>query len=143
MSLNIRVTFTTQTLQEMTNKSRRQIQALRPEIDAAVGQELKKCVQEEFDKLSKRGSGADGRRWDDIKPETKQRKRSSLIGVQSGHMKNSLTTMANNRGVRVEYAASYAKYFDAHRKLIPDKLPRTWENRLEKVAQKVVDRKFR
>lgn len=143
MAMSVRVGFTTQKLQEMTNKSRRQIQAIRSEIDQAIGQELKKCVQEEFDKLSRRGSGADGRKWFDITPETKQRKGSSLIGVRTGHLKNSLTTAVNNRGVRVEYVASYAQYFDEHRKLMPDKLPLTWENRLSKVAQKIVNQRMR
>lgn len=143
MPVAVRATLSTKKLQEMSGQSRRKIQSIRSEIDSAIGYELRRCAAEEFDKLSRRGSGADGRKWADDKPETKKRKKTNLIGVETGEMQRSLTSSVNNRGVRVEYTAEYAQYFDENRKLLPDKLPMTWENRVTKAAQRVIDNRLR
>lgn len=84
---------------------------------------------------------------------------SSQIGVDTGLMRNSSTpgfrgsktvgketrqssTLFDLRAteVTVGYNSNYAKHFDAQRPLMPERIPRKWQDTLDRRAQEWVDR---
>lgn len=139
MANKLRVTFTTKGLMEATGASRRQVQRAREAFDVAIRDELKAIADEDFAKKSL-GARSAGIKWKPLAASTVRRKRSTVIGVDTGEMKKSQSVRVNNRGVTISYGTDHAVFFDEKRPILPDDLPASWRKRLEKAGQQAMDR---
>ena len=125
-------------------------------------------VQQNFEKLSRRGTGVDGTKWKELEVETeiakakkgnwkprdkkgqKKTPPKSQIGVDTGLMRNAVVpgysggdkiynVDARERRVTVGFGRVDAKHFDKLRPLIPERTPEAWVQEMEGILGDFVE----
>ncbi|ODA29259.1 hypothetical protein [Planctopirus hydrillae] len=94
-------------------------------------------AREEFQQLSTTRRGRSGLTWKPLK-----RPRAGPIGVLTGELKRSIKLAAKNKRVRksasVYYTALAARFFERYRKLLPSKVPRDVQARMEAILSEAL-----
>ncbi len=114
----------------------------------AVAGELKKVVEEDFEKRAVGGVGADGRKWKALSPNYLAYKIANnfytTIGRKTGGMRKHFLVWADDDGVVATFEETEHCYkFDNIRPLLPDHLPDSWEKRLSKAGETALDKFFK
>jgi hypothetical protein len=126
-------------LQDHLGQTERAFRAALPALLNASSDILKQRIGDDFDTKASGGTGADGTQWAPLtaayaSTKTAQRLRRQ-IGLRTGELRESLTTLGNTGETRVGFAAAHANLFDERRPLIPTPLPRSWMREIERHAE--------
>jgi len=141
---NLVVDFPFQQIRDLASRSRLALDRKRQAIQQTLGMVVKNLVLDAFNVKSHGGRGADGITWLPDKPSTAKAKHSSVIGVNTRQMIDSLQVTAggsesgssgNVPDIVVAFTATHSVYFDQDRQLLPEEMPDQWARAIEQPVQ--------
>lgn len=144
------IKFTADANKSRIAKVRSGIESAKPQIVADCGSRLVGLAKLYFNTLYSGGTAVDGRKWQPLKESTILKRRSMArrgklaasalaMGVVTGEMRRSLTSQVSGNRVRVLYTSKTQNFFTHSRPLLPDRLPPSWLQALEEIAQGRLD----
>ncbi len=129
-------------IKSLTREAVEVVKAKQPEIAGKISVPLKSLVQEDFNRKSRLATGAGNIKWKDILQRTKDRKNSSIVGIDTGELYDSLrvTTRGGSEFLTISFESEHAEFFDEKRKLLPETDVQQWVGELEPYVEEVVTR---
>lgn len=134
----IRIDFPIKEIVDLSKRAVASLNKSRGPVRSKVAKVTKDLIVQSFAEKSRGAKGSDGITWAPDDPETTKRKRSDLIGIETGGLLNSLAVDdtkafggSSQPDVIAAFTAPYAEYFDASRQLLPDEMPWQWAEQIE------------
>lgn len=140
---NLIVDFPFAQIRDLATRSRLALDRKRQSIQQTLGMVVKNLVLDAFNVKSHGGMGSDGISWLPDKESTAKAKHSSVIGVNTRQMIDSLQVTAGGSesgssatpDIVVAFTAPHAVYFDQDRQLLPEEMPDQWARAIEQPVQ--------
>lgn len=137
-----RIEFPIDALTQLSRKTREKMLADRPQLISRVGEKLKSVVVESYDRRAAGGESV-GITWEPLTEKYLRRKSrkglSNKIGIATGRLKESITVEENSGEVVLTFTADHAVAFNELRQLLPEQLPKEWQDQVESVATEWAD----
>lgn len=129
-----KVELPTESIRRRANDAQREMTSGREELLHSVGARLVRLAKESF-LVRSRGGTSVGIQWktlSEARDKAKRRKgQPDEIGIASGKLLESAQYTIDSEGVSVDFHASYAFAFEELRPLLPEQLPKDWQDELE------------